>query len=161
MSRLHLTVNVRRIYSFLSGHNFRTSAKGKAWGWGGGGGWGRGEGGGGRGGRGLFFLPCGRWMSPTLLSDHGADLKQGHSHFPARGCPLSSPGGSIHLYLLLGEACSAGPPSLTLCGAAEGISWPPGVGVTTPAVQSANTAVCEQLKAAGVAVRDPPQDRER
>lgn len=33
------------------------------------------------------------------------------------------------------------------------ISWPPGVGVTTPAVQSANTAVLEQLKAASVAVR--------
>lgn len=31
-------------------------------------------------------------MSPTFLSDHSTDLKQGHSHFPDRGCSLSSPG---------------------------------------------------------------------
>lgn len=33
-------------------------------------------------------------------------------------------GGSIHLYLLLGEACSSEPPSLTLCRAACGLADP-------------------------------------
>lgn len=51
-----------------------------------------------------------------------------------------SAGGTIHLYLPLSQACYARTPSLALRGEAGGLADPPGVGVTTPAVQSANAA---------------------
>lgn len=146
----HFTVNVERIYSFLSGHNFRASQ-------------GQSLGGGGRGAGTRAALPhadsTGRWMSLTLLSDHSRDLKQGYSHFPDCASPALLSRGSLHLYLLFSRACSAW---ATITHALQGslwIIWPPGVGVTTPAVQSANTAVFKQLRPAGMAVRDPPQDQ--
>lgn len=80
---------VERIHWIPLGHYFITSTKGKACGWGRG--WGA---------RTIPSLQYagsgGRWMSPTHpthLSDHSTDLKQGHSHFPDRGCSLFSPGG--------------------------------------------------------------------
>lgn len=128
---------VERIHWILLGHYFITSTKGKACGWGGG--WGA---------RTIPSLQYagsgGRWMSPTHpthLSDHSTDLKQGRSHFPDRGCSLFSPGGfnSSLSVAQSGLQCQT-PITHTLRGS-RWISWPPGVGVTTPAVQSANTAV--------------------
>lgn len=77
----------------------------------------------------------------TSLSDHSRDFKQGQSHFLDRERLLSllrptvslllgvgwGGGGSIHLYLLPGQARGAGPPSLTLrggVGAARGLADP-------------------------------------
>lgn len=51
-----------------------------------------------------------------------------------------SAGGTIHLYLLLSQAYFARTPSLALHRVAGGLADPWGVGVTTPAVQSANAA---------------------
>lgn len=101
----------------------------------------------------------GRWMSLTLLGDHSRDFKQGHSHFPDHGCPLSSPGVQFISICRSVKPASAGPPSLTLGRTAGGLAdllvWE----LTTLAAQSANTTELKQLKPAGMAVRDAPQDQ--
>lgn len=102
--------------TFLSGHNFRTSTKGKAWGAGGGGT--------------DFPSPVACWLrqqmdvaDPSQRSQQR--LKAGSQSFSWSWLPALLSRGSIHLYLLLSEACSGGPPSLTLCGAAGGLADPP------------------------------------
>lgn len=101
----------------------------------------------------------GRWMSLTLLSDHSRDFKQGRSHFPDHGCLLSSPGVQFISICRSLKPASAGPPSLTLGRTAGGLAdllvWE----LTTLAAQSANTAEFKQLKPAGMAAGDAPQDQ--
>lgn len=101
----------------------------------------------------------GRWMPLTLLSDHSRYLKHGRRHFPNHGCLLFSPGVQFISICRSVKPASAGSPSLTPGRAAGGLADPLVWELTTPAAQSANTAAFKQLKAAGVAVRDAPQDQ--
>lgn len=110
------------------------------------------------------FFPAACWLhrqmdvtDPSQWSQQR--LKQGHSHFPDHGCPLSSPGVQFISICRSVKPASAGPPSLTLGRTAGGLAdllvWE----LTTLAAQSANTAEFKQLKPAGMAVRDAPQDQ--
>lgn len=111
---------VERINWILLGHHFITSTKGKARVCVGGGGQG-------------LFLPC---SMQALAADGCHQPIQPISVITAQiwsrvrviflivAARSSLRGGSIHLYLLLSQACSARPPSLTLYRAAGGLADP-------------------------------------
>lgn len=116
---LHSTLDVCGVHLFLSGHNFRASAKGEAWG----------------GGEPYTFLPPAarsvlRQMDVTDPSQWSQ--QRGSRHFPDRGRPGPLSGGLFHIYLLLTQACPCWATITHTPRGSEWISWPPGVGVTGP-----------------------------